>query len=310
MHGRSFSAMDNSRRKTGNGGDKSVLCIGEVLFDCFPDYDRLGGAPGNVAAMLAMLGNHASVVAAVGEDRNGDRAVRELEALGVDTALVQRSARPTGTVTVKLDTAGMATYTFAEDPAWDHLQATTELRARCVDADALYFGTLAGRAPESAATIRDLVAGAAPEVLRVLDVNLRDPWYTPEIIRWCVAHADVIKLSDEEVAPVADAVGVAAEKLIPTLLGRGVRLVALTLGSAGSRLHLADRTVTTPAVPPTKVADTVGAGDSFTATLIDGLLRGDELETIGKRANAIASFVCSQPGATPSLPEALLRKNC
>ena len=302
--------MDNSRQTAGTCGSKTVLCIGEVLFDCFPDYDRLGGAPANVAAMLAMLGNHAMTVATVGQDRNGDRAVRELAALGVNTALIQRSARPTGTVTVQLDAAGMANYVFAEDPAWDHLKVTPELRAQCADAGAIYFGTLAGRAPESAATIRELVADAAPGVLRVLDVNLRAPWYTPETVRWCVTHADVIKLSDEETAPVAAAVGVAAEKLIPTLLGRGVRLVALTLGAAGSQLHLAERTVTIPAVPPARVADTVGAGDSFTATLIDGLLRGDDLETIGTRANRIASFVCSQPGATPRLPEELLRRKC
>lgn len=289
---------------------KAILCIGEVLFDCFPDYDRLGGAPANVAAMLAMLGDHALTVAAVGRDPDGDRAVRELAALGVDTELLQRSARPTGTVTVRLDAAGMASYTFAEDPAWDHLELTPGLRARCAEAGALYFGTLASRAPGSAATIRALVGSAAPGVLRVLDVNLRAPWYTPETVRWCVAHADVIKLSDEEVAPVAAALDVAADELIPTLLARGVRLVALTLGAAGSQLHLAERTVTIPAAAPVKVVDTVGAGDSFTAALIDGLLRGDDLETVGKRANRIASFVCSQPGATPRLPEELLSGKC
>ena len=288
---------------------KNIVCIGEVLFDCFPEYDRLGGAPANVGAMLAMLGNRALVTAAVGSDAGGDRAKRELDELGVDTMLLQRSERPTGTVRVKLDAAGAASYVFAEDPAWDHLKLTEALQAWSASADAVYFGTIASRAPESRASIRSFVSGVAPGVLRVLDVNLRAPWYTQETVRWCVGHADVIKLSDVEVDEVASALGIGSEKLIPSLLDRGVKMVALTLGAAGSRLFQPGRTVTTPATPPAALVDTVGAGDSFTATLIDGLLRGDDPERIAERANRIASFVCSQPGATPKLPETLTRRD-
>ncbi len=268
-----------------------TAAIGELLFDRFPGLDRLGGAPGNVAAMLAQFGAESRLVTAVGE----------IAALGVDTGWIQYNSHPTGEVLVTLDAAGKASYRFAPDSAWDHLNLTPELEAFAATLDAVCFGSL-GQRGASAETIRKFVASTVPGCLRVFDVNLRAPWYTPEIIKESIKMANILKLNDEELPILAQICGIAPDKLIPALLADNIELVALSRGPEGADLCSRTEFNHEPAAPLERRVDTVGAGDSFTAVLITGLLKKLPLAVINRHANLVATYVCSQHGATPQLP--------
>ena len=285
----------------------NVVGLGEALWDVFPDASHFGGAPANFACHAAALGAEAWAVSAVGRDPLGDEAVAALSRKGVHTLLVQRDARPTGTVTVRLDGEGKATYEFASDPAWDHLawdESLALLAGRC---DAVCFGTLAQRAPESRTTVRRFLGACAPRCLRVFDVNLRQSFYSREVIEASLGLAEALKLNDEEVPVVAGLLGLPAdeEAFVAAVAARhGLDTVALTRGSRGSLLWHRGR-FDERAAPEIEVVDTVGAGDAFTAALVTGLLRDEDVALMHRRASAIAAYVCTQPGATPELPPEL-----
>jgi fructokinase len=216
--------------------------------------------------------------------------------------------RPTGAVDVRLQ-QGQPTYEFRAEVAWDYLEATDPARQAVQAADAIVFGTLAQRSAVSRRAIHELLASAPSSRIRVFDVNLRPPFYDDAILRESLTRTDVLKLNDEELPIVLAAIGLSAGldwaaqllKDLPQL-----RMVALTRGARGSALFSRERAAghTLPA-RQVAVKDTVGAGDAFTASLVAGLLQGWALETIHDRAVAAAAFVCSQPGATPELPQAL-----
>lgn len=281
----------------------NVVCVGEVLWDVFPDGPRFGGAPANVACHVVGLGGRAEMVSAVGGDELGRRAIARLATRGVGTAHVQRhAARPTGTVTVSLDDAGRASYSFAADPAWGAIAWADGLDR--LAADAVCFGTLAQHGV-SRETIRRLVAATPPAALRVLDVNLRPPFVTDGVVLESLRLANVVKLSDDELPAVAETCclsGTDAE-VLGALAGRfDLRAVALSRGAAGAAL-LQDGEWHDRAGEAVDVIDTVGAGDAFTAALTVGLLRGDSAAATLRRACRVAAFVCTQAGATPPLPE-------
>jgi fructokinase len=283
----------------------SVIGIGETLWDLFPDGPVWGGAPGNVACHAAGLGAAAGLVSRVGRDVLGDRGVATLQSLGVDCRHVQRDGfHPTGTVSVSLGAEGDASYKFSADVAWDHLAWDPELEALAAGAAAVCFGTLGQRAAMSRTTIRRFMQQARG-ALRVFDVNLRQHFHSPGLIRESLALADVLKFNDEELPTVAAACGIDAADPVTAAhqlaAANGLRLVALTRGAAGSVLAAAGRTSERPA-QAAAVVDTVGAGDAFTAALIIGLLRGRPLEAIHDHASRLAAFVCGQRGATPPIP--------
>lgn len=283
----------------------TVVGLGETLWDVFPDGAVWGGAPGNVACDAAGLGAKSSMVSSVGHDQLGDRGIAVLESLGVDCRHMQRDPQhPTGTVAVTLGSAGDANYVFAADTAWDHLVWEPLLEPLAAAADAVCFGTLGQRSEESRRTIRRFLA-AATKAVRVFDVNLRQHFYSPELIRESLALATVLKLNDEEWPVVAAACGIAVDDPVAAvrqLVDRyGLRLAALTRGGDGSVL-LADGAVSTRPATASVIVDTVGAGDAFTAAVITGLLRGRSLEAIHDHASRLAAFVCGQRGATPRIP--------
>lgn len=285
-----------------------IVAIGETLWDLFPDGAVWGGAPGNVACHAAGLGAAAAVVSRLGSDELGDRGLATLAAFDVDCRHVQRDDRhPTGTVAVTLGAGGDASYEFAADVAWDHLAWNPALDALAAEAAAVCFGTLGQRSATARETIRRFLATAGG--LRVFDVNLRQEFHTPDLIRASLAVADVLKLNDEELPVVAAACGIAAADpgaALATLADRyDLRLAALTRGAAGSLLVAGSEVSALPA-PATTVVDTVGAGDAFTAAVIVGLLRGRPLGQVHDHATRLAAFVCSQRGATPPIP-AILR---
>jgi fructokinase len=285
-----------------------VVGTGEALWDLFPDGAVWGGAPGNVACHAAGLGATALMISRVGRDNLGDRGVATLESLGVDCRHVQRDGvHPTGTVGVSLSAAGEARYEIAADVAWDHIAWDPALEQLAASASAVCFGTLAQRSAVSRRTIRRFVSEAGG-ALRVFDVNLRQRFHSPELIRESLALADVLKLNDEELPTVAAACGIPVADPVATARDLAtrheLRLVALTRAAAGSVLVADGRTSELPA-RATTVVDTVGAGDAFTAALIVGLLLNRPLETIHDHASRLAAFVCGQRGGTPPIPAEL-----
>ena len=283
----------------------AILSCGEVLWDLFPDGPRFGGAPANFACHAAVLGGGVSLLSAVGEDVRGGDAFSILQNFGIDTSLIQMTFdAPTGSVGVSLDAAGKPTFDIKADSAWDRIAWNAILASRIDGMDAIYFGTLGQRSGISRATIQRVLGLAkAKGLLRVLDVNLRPPFFDAALIRESLALASVLKLSDDELPEVAAACGTAMadnpENTLRTLLlHHQLDLVAMTRGADGALLVSETETVYQPGIP-VLVRDTVGAGDSFTAALTMGLLRDDPLSVIALAACATASAVCAQSGAVP-----------
>ena len=286
-----------------------IIGLGEMLWDVYPDAAHFGGAPANFACHAASLGAESWMVSSVGSDELGERAVEKLRERDVQCGHVSRDARhATGRVLVTLNAAGQASYEFAADTAWDHLAWSDEIAALAARCDAVCFGTLGQRSPVSRETIRRFVEATPATALRVFDVNLRQRFYDAETIRASLQIASAVKLNDEELPIVGELCGLRAvtprEMLIELATQFDLRLAALTRGPYGSLLIAGTAEDECPA-PPTTVVDTVGAGDSFTATLVSGFLKGRPLDAINRHANAVASFVCSQNGATPVLPAEL-----
>ena len=299
------SSHPSLQQPTDTMSKPSILSCGEVLWDLFPEGARFGGAPANFACHAAILGGQVSMLSAVGKDAKGDEALSILQGFDIDTSLMQRiKDAPTGTVSVRLDILGKPTFEIHSGSAWDRIAGTNELESRVAVANAIYFGTLGQRSELSRATIQKAIQIAKLHgVLRVLDVNLRKPFYDAALIRESIEHASVLKLSDDELVEVAAACDVAfdtePEPMLRQLLYRfKLDLVVMTRGAQGAILVSAAESVIQPGVP-TVVRDTVGAGDSFTAALVIGLLRGDKLNDIARTACQIAAAVCALEGAVP-----------
>ena len=288
-----------------------IAGIGEVLWDVYPDAARFGGAPANFACHAAALGAEAWMASAVGVDDLGDRALGTLEGAGVECGNVARDREhDTGQVLVTLDSSGQASYKFADDSAWDHLECSAVLESLAERCDAVCYGTLGQRSPISRATIQRFVSATPQQALRMFDVNLRQQFFDRRTIDSSLQIASAVKLNEEELPKVAELCGIDASTprdMLRRLVERyDLRLAALTCGAEGALLIAGDEESTCPAVPA-RVVDTVGAGDAFTATLVPDFLRGFPLAEINRHANAVASFVCSQPGAVMKLPDYLVQ---
>jgi fructokinase len=225
---------------------------------------------------------------------------------------------PTGTAKVALSGDGFAQFTIQKNVAWDHIRVTPEALVAASEAHAICFGSLAQRSEPSRNTIQQLVAETPADALRVFDINLRQQFYSHGLIEDSLQLANVLKLNDDELPTLAEMFGLTGlsehqikhqiEWLAHTF---GLRLVALTRGANGSLLYQKDNNeVRWSDCPsrPVKVVDTVGAGDSFTAAMVLGLLRKMDLDEINTIANEVARYVCSQPGATPALPIEFARR--
>ena len=283
---------------------KVVVGIGEILWDRFPTGDRLGGAPANFAYHAAQLGAESYVVSRVGDDPDGEGIRRRLS--GRTDYLQRDYAQPTGVVRVTLH-GGEPIYDIADPAAWDFLVLTDDLRQLAARVDAVCFGTLAQRHPSTRGAIRDFVAACSPHALKLFDLNLRAPFYTPETIEAGLGLANVLKLNEGEASEIVRLFGLSPTDPVPELLARypRLKLVAVTLGERGSALYVPDsEPIITPS-PEIDFCDAVGAGDSFAATLVTGLLMGQRVDVIADRANRTAAFVASQSGATPLLPDNL-----
>lgn len=286
-----------------------ILGVGELLWDVLLEGPRLGGAPANFTVMAGRLGNHAAVLSRIGRDELGRDAVGTLDPLPVDTEALQIDPlHETGRVTVALKD-GQPQFTIHEPAAWDFLELSDEWVQLAERADAICFGTLAQRALESRQTIQTLVAQTKAACVRVFDVNLRAPFYSSEVVQESLELATVMKMNDAEVPLVLRLLGLpeqdggrahglraAAERLLAEF--PALEMVAITRGAHGSLLARRGEWHEHPGIN-TKVVDTIGAGDAFTAAMTHSLVRGAPLAAINEAGNRWGSWVASRAGGMP-----------
>ncbi len=291
--------------KTPGNAKPLVLGLGEILWDLLPAGKQLGGAPANFAYHAHALGADALAISRVGNDAFGHEILARLSRVGLRTdGITTDTSAPTGTVSVALDGEGKPTFTIHENVAWDLLEVNTHLLDEAARADASCFGTLAQRNPKARAAIRALLQATPAAALRIFDINLRQKFWSGELIRECLESCNVFKLNDEELPIVAKLFGLTGDKSsqLRQLAARfDLRVVALTKGAQGSCLLMDGELVSRPG-SKLNVVDTVGAGDSYTAALAMALLAGYEPKRIIQSAHRIADYVCTQSGAMPPMP--------
>lgn len=275
-----------------------------MLWDLLPERTCLGGAPANFAYITTLMGDHGIVASCVGEDSRGLEALRRMEELRLDIDHVQTDREhPTGTVRVELDGNGQARFDIAHPVAWDFLQWTLDWQHMAETADAVCFGSLAQRSETSRGTIRKFLAAARPDALKVFDVNLRQSYYSQQILSDSMRLADIVKLNDEELPKIMNLCQIShkdelssAQRLIRDY---DLKIVCLTRGDRGSLL-VRDKDVSEHPGFRVRVADTVGSGDAFTAGLVHEYLHGASLSLMNEVANLVGAWVASEVGATPT----------
>jgi fructokinase len=281
-----------------------VVGLGELLWDLLPAGKQLGGAPANFAYITSLLGDKGIPASRLGEDALGAAALQRLRELGLSTEYIQKDAgHPTGTVQVEVDSAGQPRFEISESVAWDFLQWTRQWQTLAQQADAVCFGSLAQRGENSRATIRTFVLASRPDAVRVFDVNLRQNFYSAHVLSESMRLAMLVKLNHEELPRIMRLFELehhseedSARRLMSL---HDLKLVCVTRGNGGSLLISADECSEHPGFK-VKVADTVGAGDAFTAALVHGYLRGTSLAQINDNANRVGAWVASHSGATPA----------
>ncbi len=287
----------------------TLIGIGEILWDEFPGSKQLGGAPANFAFHASGLGASGLVISSIGDDQRGREIEILLEKSGVSSLLYRDPDHPTGRVSVKTDEKGMVDYLIHEDSAWDFLFFGPSFSDVARQADAVCFGTLAQRNQISGKTIIKFIRETRKNCLKIFDINLRQHYYSKEVILELLDLADVVKLNQEEldiVIPMFLSGGEETDYLEELILMFGLDLIVLTKGKEGSRIF-ADRNNDSFHKPNSiQIVDSVGAGDSFTAAVALGLLKGFSLEKINRTASSVASYVCSKKGATPIIPEEII----
>lgn len=287
-----------------------IMSFGEILWDLLPGGRKVGGAPANFAYHCRQLGGDVRLLSRVGDDPLGKEILEYCAALDLSTELIETDdSAPTGTVDVRLGPDGQPKYTINEHVAWDSIEATDAAICRVSESDVIAFGSLAARSASNRRTLRTLIETIPSRAIRVLDLNLRDPFCDRENVEFVLAQANVLKLNDEELERIAVLFGLSGrsvEERLRELRERfRFRLVILTCGPDGSWLTDESEQVYTPGIR-VDVADTVGAGDAFTAAVVMGMLHEKTLMKIGDRANRLGAYVCTQNGGTPPIPRELL----
>jgi len=293
-----------------------VVGLGELLWDLFPKGKQLGGAPANFAYITALLGDSGIIASRVGDDRLGQEALWHLKSSGLDVSRVQRDpTHPTGTVKVEVDLRGQPEYRISENVAWDFLEFSEDWISLARATHAVCFGSLAQRNSVSRATIRAFLSALPSFSIGIFDINLRQSYFSDDLLRDSARHATILKLNHEEFPRFLDLLRCplkgsersdifAARWLCREL---GIRLVCITRGAAGSALITAESHHEHPGFS-VKIADAVGAGDAFTAALVHHALRGSTLAAMNAAANRMGAWVASQEGAMPAADPEILRE--
>jgi fructokinase len=283
---------------------KKVVGVGEVLWDILPERTCLGGAPTNFAYITSLMGDQGIVASRVGQDSQGIEALRRMEELGLDIDHVQTDREQrTGIVNVQVDGNGQPKFEIAHPVAWDFLEWTPDWQRLAEQADAVCFGSLAQRSETSRTTIRKFVRATVPGTLKVFDVNLRQSYYSPEILADSMKLADIVKFNDDELPKIMGLIKIphkdalsSAQRLIREY---DLKVVCITRGGRGSLLVREGDASEHPGFK-VRVADTVGSGDAFTAGLVHEYLHGASLDLMNEVANLVGAWVASEVGAMPA----------
>ena len=276
-----------------------IVGLGEILWDCLPEGKKLGGAPANFAFHAGLLGADTIAISAIGNDELGDEILRELDEKGLKY-LLPRVEQETGTVQVTLDDEGIPSYEIKTGVAWDNIPFTAEIKQLAEKCDCVCYGSLAQRSDVSRNTIKEFLKHTPKDCLKIFDINLRQHFYTKELIHDNLLACNVLKINDEELEIVSEMFGFSnlsvEEKCQSLLKLYRLDMVILTCGVNGSYVFAPNKKsfLETPKV---EVADTVGAGDSFTGAFAASLLVGKSIEEAHQLAVKVSAFICTQKGA-------------
>lgn len=289
-----------------------VVGIGEALWDILPEGKKLGGAPANFAYHVSQFGLQSRVVSAIGDDKLGNEILENFQDKGLQT-LIEKVPYPTGTVQVQLDAEGVPCYEIKENVAWDNIPFTDKLKQLAGKTCAVCYGSLAQRNVVSRETINAFL-DAMPNgkgQYKVFDINLRQGFYTREILCSSMERCNILKINDEELVIVSRMFGYPGidlqDKCWILLAKYNLEMLILTCGVNGSYVFTPGN-VSFVETPKVQVADTVGAGDSFTAAFISAVLKGKTVTEAHQLAVNVSAHVCTQNGAMPELPENLLNR--
>ena len=284
-----------------------IVGLGEILWDVFPERKVLGGAPANFAYHISQFGFDGCAVSAIGYDPLGTEILDSLAQRQLNH-LIEKTDFPTGTVKVSIDNWGVPCYKICEDAAWDNIPFTPAIAEIAKETQVVCFGSLAQRHEVSRATIHAFLDAMPKDSLKIFDINLRLHYYTKEVIERSLERADILKINDEEVVKIAQLFGwnLSEKKVCKRLLSMyNLDILILTKGTEGSWV-LTPKEESFLATPKISIADTVGAGDSFTAAFIASHLHGRCLSASHQLAVEVSAYVCQQHGAMPRLADAHL----
>ena len=287
---------------------RMIVGLGEVLWDVLPEGKKLGGAPANFAYHTGQFGLDTLAISALGEDRLGDETIAAIEEQGLNY-MMPRVPYPTGTVQVTLDDEGIPAYDIKENVAWDNIPFTDEMKAVAQNCRAVCFGSLAQRNVVSRETIKKFLSATPDDCMKIFDINLRQNFYTKEVIDDSLHLCNVLKINDEELVVIGRMFGYPGLDMQDKcwlLLGKyNLDILVLTCGVNGSYVFTPG-SMSFYETPKVEVADTVGAGDSFTGTFCACILKGKSVADAHRIAVDASAFVCTQKGAMPKLPDTIL----
>jgi len=276
-----------------------IVGLGEILWDCLPEGKKLGGAPANFAFHARLFGADSVAISAIGKDALGDEILRELDEKGLKY-LLPRVEQETGTVQVTLDSEGIPSYEIKTGVAWDNIPFLPEIEQLAEKCDCVCYGSLAQRSDVSRNTIKEFLKCTTQKCLRIFDINLRQQFYTKELIQDNLQVCNVLKINDEELDVVAEMFSYSdlsvEDKCRRLLEEYQLKMLVLTCGVNGSYVFAPDQK-SFMETPKVEVADTVGAGDSFTGTFAASLLAGQTIQEAHQLAVKVSAFICTQKGA-------------
>ena len=284
-----------------------VVGLGEVLWDMLPEGRKIGGAPVNFAYHAGQFGIDTMAVSAIGNDKLGEDTIAEMNGKHLNH-IFPSVPYPTGSVQVSLDEKGVPAYDIKENVAWDNIPFTNEIESVARSCRAVCFGSLAQRNTVSHSTIRKFIESTPSGCIRIFDINLRQNFYTSNVIRDSLEHCNILKINDEEIMLVSrmfnyDSSNI--ENVCRTIMEDfSLEMVILTCGTKGSYIFTKGGVSFMP-TPKVNVADTVGAGDSFTGSFCAAILRGLPVAEAHKKAVEVSAYVCTQNGAMPEIPESM-----
>lgn len=277
-----------------------VIAVGEIVWDMLPAGKQLGGAPLNFAFFSKELGAEAYAVSAIGNDVLGDETLAVASATGVNLDYLQRNNLPTSRVLISLDNEGVPQYEIVENVAWDALECPQMILDLVKDASVMCWGSLAQRSVTSRQSVLAMLSAAPKECVKVFDINIRQHYYSREVIETSLGYADILKLNEDELPLVASILGLSGPEhdIVNQLIEKyALKYLVYTHGADFSEVFSATGEYSHVPTPKVKVVDTVGAGDSFTAVFVTSILQGLSMAESHARAVEVSAYVCTQNGA-------------